>query len=67
MKVVGHPAPGQESDGDKLTGRGEQFDEGGVVGLLAKDSAAGIAAIEDVIAAADLRSASGAWHARHCD
>src|SRR5438105_2037602 len=62
MKMVGHEAVSYNPYGRPLFRLAEQRDKGGEVAVFMKDGAAGIAAVEDVIAKAALASTCGAWH-----
>jgi hypothetical protein len=57
VKMVGHQAISQESHRRAFAGPAEQFEKSGLVAVLAKDAAAAIASIEDMVAVAAQSSA----------
>jgi hypothetical protein len=62
MEMVGHQAIGHERHGGTFAGFMEKMEEGGVVAVFAKDGAAAIASVEDMVAVTSLRNAWVAWH-----
>jgi hypothetical protein len=62
VEVVGHQAIGQHGHGEYLIGLAQGLEEGLLIAVLEEDLAAGVTAVEDVVAEAAAGGAGGAWH-----
>jgi len=63
VKMVGHQAISEQAHAGKFTCLAQKFDEGGKIALLAEDSLAAIAPIEDLVAETALGSPCMSRHA----
>ena len=65
VEVVGHEAVGQDGHGDLDAGVPDGLEERLVVPVLHEDLAAGVAAVEDVVAHPADRGSGRSWHGRY--